>query len=68
MKKIYILVIILFCFNLVKSQCHYVIVTQDSWGDGWNGASVTVSVNGSAVATWELSSGSAGTDSLETKH
>ena len=68
MNKVYILVIILFCFNLVKSQCHYVIVIQDSWGDGWNGASVTVSVNGSAVATWGLSSGSAGTDSLETKH
>jgi len=44
-----------------------------SWTAGatesaWNGASVTVSVNGSAVATWGLSSSSAGTDSLETKH
>ena len=48
------------------SQCHYVIDMQDSYGDGWNGASITVSVNGSAVATWGLSSGSTGTDSLET--
>jgi len=39
---------------------------QDSYGDGWNGASITVSVNGSAVATWGLSSGSSGSDSLET--
>ena len=59
------------CFNSCSAcppppGCYYVIDMQDSWGDGWNGASVTVSVNGAAVATWGLSSGSSGTDSLET--
>ena len=27
-------------------QCYYTIDMFDSWGDGWNGASVEVSVNG----------------------
>ena len=54
------------CGAVVSGGCHYVIDMQDSYGDGWNGASITVSVNGSAVATWGLSSGSSGTDSLET--
>ena len=40
---------------------------QDSWGDGWNGASVDVSVNGTVVvANWGLASGSAGSDSIAT--
>ena len=54
------------CGAVVSGGCHYVIDMQDSYGDGWNGASITVSVNGSAVATWGLSSGSSGSDSLET--
>jgi uncharacterized protein YjdB len=28
------------------SQCDYTIAMTDSWGDGWNGASITVTVNG----------------------
>ena len=39
---------------------------QDSYGDGWNGASVDVSINGSAAGSWALGSGSSGVDSLET--
>ena len=39
---------------------------QDSWGDGWNGASVDASVNGTVVANWGLASGSAGSDSIAT--
>ena len=29
--------------------CCYVFDLEDSWGDGWNGAELTVNVNGSAV-------------------
>jgi hypothetical protein len=39
---------------------------QDSWGDGWNGASVDVSVNGTVVASWGLGVGATGTDQLST--
>ena len=66
MKKTLLLLSFAMMYIVSFSQCHYVIDMQDSYGDGWNGASITVSVNGSAVATWGLSSGSAGTDSLET--
>ena len=66
MKKSLLILSFALMYIVSFSQCHYVIDMQDSWGDGWNGASVTVSVNGAAVATWGLSSGSSGTDSLET--
>ena len=45
---------------------------QDSYGDGWNGSTVDVTVNGNTVANWGLTgslgtpSGSAGTDSIST--
>ena len=39
---------------------------QDSYGDGWNGASIDVSVNGTFVANWGLATGSAGFDSIAT--
>ena len=54
------------CGAVVSGGCHYVIDMQDSYGDGWNGASIAVSVNGTTLATWGLSSGAAGSDSLET--
>ena len=46
--------------------CFYHISMQDSYGDGWNGASVDVNINGSASGSWALGSGSSGVDSLET--
>ncbi|MCF8296180.1 MAG: lamin tail domain-containing protein [Saprospiraceae bacterium] len=33
----------------VSSQCNYTIELSDDYGDGWNGGTVTVSVNGVAV-------------------
>ncbi|MDB2485216.1 fibronectin type III domain-containing protein, partial [bacterium] len=39
---------------------------QDSYGDGWNGSTVDVTVNGNTVANWGLSGGFAGTDSIST--
>ncbi len=54
------------CGAVVATSCYYTIDMQDSWGDGWNGASVDVSVNGTVVANWGLATGSAGSDSIST--
>ncbi|MDA8670451.1 T9SS type A sorting domain-containing protein, partial [Flavobacteriales bacterium] len=43
----------------------YVVDMQDSYGDGWNGASIDVSVNGSTVANMTCS-GSGSIDSIAT--
>ena len=54
------------CGAVVATSCYYTIDMQDSYGDGWNGASVDVSLNGTFVANWGLSTGSAGLDSIAT--
>ena len=51
--------------TFASAQCHYVVDMQDSYGDGWNGASIDVSVNGTNVANMTCS-GAGGVDSLET--
>ena len=33
------------CGAVVAKSCYYTIDMQDSYGDGWNGASIDVSVN-----------------------
>ena len=48
------------------SQCHYTIDMQDSFGDGWNGASVEVSVNGISSSNFSFSTGYSSSDSIET--
>ena len=35
--------------TFASAQCDYVINMQDSWGDGWNGASVDILVDGVVV-------------------
>ena len=37
----------------ITDQCEYVFVCTDGYGDGWNGASITVQQNGVSVATVE---------------
>jgi len=66
MKKLFTLFLSVMTFGLLSGQCDYVIDMQDSWGDGWNGASVDVSVNGTVVASWALGGGATGTDQLST--
>ena len=39
---------------------------QDSYGDGWNGASIDVYANGSVIANWGFNNGSIAFDSVET--
>ncbi|KOS06936.1 hypothetical protein AM493_13520 [Flavobacterium akiainvivens] len=36
----------------VEDQCNYSFILTDSWGDGWNGNTMTVSQNGIPVATF----------------
>ena len=48
------------------SQCHYTIDMQDSFGDGWNGASVDVNVNGIQATSFGFTNGNNSTDSLFT--
>jgi hypothetical protein len=64
--KNFILLITAFLSSLfVSGQCHYVVDMQDSYGDGWNGASIDVSVNGATVANMTCS-GSGSIDSIQT--
>ena len=54
MKKIYLLLVLLvqlFMVENVQAQCTHTIQLTDTWGDGWNGGRVAVSVNGVAVLT-----------------
>ena len=63
-----LLTIYIFIFMLIsncyKAQCNYTIDMQDSFGDGWNGASIDVEVNEVNVANITVSSGSSGSESF----
>lgn len=50
-KKIVFLALVMFITQDIISQCTHSIDLTDTWGDGWNGGTVTVSVNGSPVLT-----------------
>ena len=42
-----------FAFSTISNPtCDYTINMIDTWGDGWNGASIDVSINGSFVASF----------------
>jgi hypothetical protein len=66
MKKLLLLFTLIFTFSIAKSQCYYVVDMQDSYGDGWNGASITVSINGAAIGNFTVASGNAAIDSVST--
>ena len=51
--KIFILLIPLIDYG----QCAHQLNMYDSWGDGWNGNAVDVSVNGSVVSGATISTG-----------
>ena len=46
------------------STCSYVFDLEDSYGDGWNGAYITVTQSGSVVGTITLDDGTSGTGSV----
>ena len=47
-----------------SSQCSYTFNLSDSWGDGWNGASLTIEQGGIPVTTLTLSSGNSSSESV----
>ena len=49
MKKLITLLLTFFGVTAANAQCNHTLTMIDSWGDGWNGASVDVNVNGVAV-------------------
>ena len=57
MKKI-LLIIITPIFALAQTTCPHSFVMNDSYGDGWNGASVSIALDGEVVATASMANGS----------
>ena len=55
MKKNYFLTLIFLftSFFTVSAQCDHTFVMVDSYGDGWNGASVDILVDGVVVARFQ---------------
>ena len=45
--------------------CTYTINLVDSWGDGWNGGTITVSQNGEQIGSYTISSGSSATYTVD---
>ena len=69
MKKIISFLFVLYFTSLsfnVFSQCNYNIDMQDSFGDGWNGASIDVFINGSLTTNLTIATGSSGSGSFST--
>ena len=67
MKKILLSTLtIFFSFFYSFSQCHYTIDMQDTYGDGWNGASIDVNVNGNPTTSFGFTNGFSSSDSLFT--
>ncbi|MEJ6492047.1 MAG: fibronectin type III domain-containing protein, partial [Flavobacteriales bacterium] len=63
MKKLFASLLIIFGgYTTINAQCDYTINGFDSWGDGWNGASIDVDVAG--VVTNFTVAGSSGTISI----
>ena len=52
----------------VVDQCVYTFNLLDSYGDGWNGGSITVKQNNIPVATFGLTSGSSATEAVSLCH
>ncbi|MCB9188906.1 MAG: T9SS type A sorting domain-containing protein [Flavobacteriales bacterium] len=50
-------------FGVADAQCTYTIDMTDTWGDGWNGNQLEVSINGVAT-NYTLSSGASGTQTF----
>ena len=68
MKHILSLLLFLFVSTSAFSQCTYVIDMQDSFGDGWNGASLDVTINGTPAGNYTLANGSSGQQTFSANH
>ena len=59
MKKNYLLITALFSFVFSYSQCDFTISMTDTYGDGWNGASVELFANGTSLGSFSNTSAAA---------
>ncbi|MCL2133714.1 MAG: DUF2436 domain-containing protein, partial [Bacteroidales bacterium] len=50
--------------TMVGDMCYITIAMQDDWGDGWNGAQITVMAGGTTYGVATLSGGAAGTATI----
>ena len=66
MKNFFLMFLTILGCGKLSSQCDYTINMQDSWGDGWNGASISVDVNGINISTVTLNTGNTGSESFST--
>ena len=63
MKKLLLTLFCLFAMFAVKAQCDYTLTMSDSYGDGWQGQSITFSVAG-VETSYSLSGGFSGTETI----
>jgi len=59
MKKITLFLSFLITIFFANAQCSYVVDMQDSYGDGWNGASLDMIVNGTVVTSFTVTTSDA---------
>lgn len=66
MKRLFTFFALLFTVGAISAQsCEYTLNMFDSWGDGWNGASVSISVNGVAIGDATFNTGTEATYTFE---
>ena len=66
MKNLFLYIFLSLFVISAQSQCNYIINMQDSYGDGWNGASVDATVNGVSAGSFTFTTGSFSTGNLPT--
>lgn len=52
-KHFFLTLTVLFFFQQIRAQCYYHLYMYDSYGDGWNGAYIEVTMNGVHVGDYE---------------
>lgn len=61
-KKLIFTLILFFAVSFgVEAQCNFTIQMTDTFGDGWNGASISVTQGGTTIGTATISTGSTNT-------
>ena len=66
MKNLFFTIFLSLFIISAQSQCDYTINMQDSYGDGWNGASVDATVNGVSAGSFTFTTGSFSSGTLPT--
>lgn len=59
-RKLFLFFILLLTSQFANSQCNHIVRVSDTYGDGWNGGTITIQVNGVNVFTNVALAGSTG--------